>query len=329
MRSAVAQSGERGDAARSFAAPLAWERDGARWPLREASRFIAAGGVRWHVQLAGNGPPLLLVHGTGASTHSWRGLLPLLARRFTAIAPDLPGHAFSTPLAGGAPTLPAMAAALGRLLEALALAPVLALGHSAGAAILVRLCLDGTLAPRAVLGLNAALLPFAGPLGAFFSPLAKLLALNPWVPRFFAWQARSDAAVARLLASTGSRLDADGCALYARLLRSPEHVAGALAMMAAWDLAALQRDLPRLQLPLWLLVGTVDGTVPPAQAEAVARCVAQTHVVPLPGLGHLAHEENPSAVARVVYRVARRVGALTPARDAPGDGRTSPQASSR
>lgn len=77
---------------------LDWLRDGADWPHRDASRFVVAGGVRWHVQIAGDGPPLLLLHGSGASTHSWRDLLPLLARTHTVIAPDLPGHAFtSTP----------------------------------------------------------------------------------------------------------------------------------------------------------------------------------------------------------------------------------------
>ena len=60
---------------------LAWQREGLDWPHRETSRFVEAGGLRWHVQQMGRGPVALLIHGTGASTHSWRGLLPLLARR--------------------------------------------------------------------------------------------------------------------------------------------------------------------------------------------------------------------------------------------------------
>ena len=48
----------------------------------------------------GQGPVVLLIHGTGAASHSWRGLAPLLASDFTLIAPDLPGHGFTqTPLA--------------------------------------------------------------------------------------------------------------------------------------------------------------------------------------------------------------------------------------
>jgi magnesium chelatase accessory protein len=70
--------------------PLDWERDGKGWPNREASRFVRAAGIRWQVQSWGRGPTLLLVHGTGAATHSWRDLAPLLARRFTLVAPTSP-----------------------------------------------------------------------------------------------------------------------------------------------------------------------------------------------------------------------------------------------
>ena len=52
-------------------------------------------GLRWHVQMMGTGPQVLLLHGAGAATHSWRDVAPLLARDFTVIAPDLPGHGFT------------------------------------------------------------------------------------------------------------------------------------------------------------------------------------------------------------------------------------------
>ena len=59
-----------------------WERDGRDWPNREASRFVHAAGLRWHVQVMGSGPVVLLLHGTGAATHSWRDLMPKLAERW-------------------------------------------------------------------------------------------------------------------------------------------------------------------------------------------------------------------------------------------------------
>lgn len=281
---------------------LNWEQDGRDWPHRESSRFVQAAGLRWHVQQQGSGPVLLLLHGTGAATHSWRDLLPLLAEQFTVIAPDLPGHGFSAALPEP-PSLPAMARALHGLLRTLALRPVLAIGHSAGAALLVRLCLDGQLTPQGLISINGALLPLRGLPGWLFAPLARLLAAHALVPRLFARRATDPAAIQRLIASTGSTLDPVGVALYARLIRQPAHVAGALAMMANWDLRPLQRDLPRLAVPLVLVVGTQDHTVPPAEARKVQALLPAATVLELPGLGHLAHEEQPQTIARLATQL--------------------------
>jgi magnesium chelatase accessory protein len=287
---------------------LDWDTDGPAWPLHEYSRFVTVGAMRWHVQQAGSGPTLLLLHGTGASTHSFRALVPLLARWGRVVAPDLPGHGFSAALPGARPGIGAQAQALAALLAALDAAPALIVGHSAGAALAVRMTLDGLAAPASIVSLNGALLPWHGVPGAVFAPLARLLSVLPLVPRLFAARARSPTAVARLIASTGSTLAPDGLALYARLLRSPPHVAGALAMMANWDLTALERDLVRLATPLLLVVGERDLSVPPASAARIVARLPATRVARLAGLGHLAHEEDPPHAAALIEAEARRAG---------------------
>ena len=280
-------------------AGLDWERDGAAWPNREASRFVAAGGLRWHVQTSGRGPVLLLLHGTGASTHSWRDLLPRLAERFTVIAVDLPGHGF-TPRAGGdGMSLVGMGRLVAELLAVLGVQPAHVVGHSAGAAIAARMCLDGRIAPRALVSLNGAFLPFTGLLRVF-SPAAKFLASTSLAARLAAARARDPRAVDRLLASTGSTLDARGTALYTQLVRNAGHVGGALAMMASWDLDGLALELRRLDTPFLLLVGENDLTVSPRQASRVAALLPRARVERVPGLGHLAHEEQPRLVAERV-----------------------------
>jgi magnesium chelatase accessory protein len=280
------------------------------WPLRAHSREVTAGGLRWHVQRFGRGPAVLLVHGTGAATHTWRGLAPRLACTHTVIAVDLPGHGFTErPRDESLMTLPGMARGLAALLAALGEAPVVAVGHSAGAALLARLCLDGAIAPRGLVSLNGALLELPGLPRAVFSPLARLLSAGPLFPRLFAWRAGDRGAVERLVASTGSRLDAAGIDLYARLVRDPSHVAAVLAMMANWDLAALERDLPRLAVPLLLVSALGDGTVPPGEARRVRERVPGAELVELPGLGHLAHEERPETVGSLIEEFARRCDA--------------------
>lgn len=279
-------------------ARLDWRRDGRDWPLREFSRFVAAAGLRWHVQVLGEGPTFMLLHGTGAATHSWRDFAPLLARTFTVVAPDLPGHGFSDPLPRARQSLRGMAAAVAALMDKLALAPEFVVGHSAGAALAVRATLDGHIAPRRIVSLNGALLPFPGVAGLVFPPLARALVRNPVVSRLFAWRARDRRAVERLIASTGSVIDRAGVELYGRVVASPAHVEGALAMMSNWDLRGLERDFARLATPVHLIAGEQDRTVPPDAAQRASQRLPHATVEVLPGLGHLAHEESPERVAR-------------------------------
>jgi magnesium chelatase accessory protein len=279
---------------------LVWTIDGRDWPNRYASIFVEAAGFRWHVQRMGNGPPLLLVHGTGAATHSWSGLAPLLAQHFTVIAPDLPGHGFTQTPASHRLSLPGMAADLKELMRAMDVEPVIAAGHSAGAAILARMCLDGKIAPRLLVSLNGAFLPFGGIAGHLFSPLARLMVINPFVPRIFAWQASSPGAVERLIAGTGSKIDAAGLANYSKLVKSPAHVAAALRMMANWQLEPLVADLPKLKTRLLLLAADNDRSVSPRVSARVHDLVSNSILETLHGLGHLAHEEKPDVIAKQI-----------------------------
>jgi magnesium chelatase accessory protein len=292
------------------AVALSWKRDAHNWPNSEASRFVQAEGLRWHVQEMGSGPVVLLVHGTGASTHSWRDLAPLLARDFTIIAPDLPGHGFTTMPTRRLLTLSGMARGLHELLRVLGLEPVLAIGHSAGAAIVIRMTLDGLLHANGLVSLNGAFWPFRGPASQFFSPLAKLLVRNPLVPQLFAWRASDRSAVERLIRATGSKLDRTGVDLYQRLISSPGHVAAALGMMANWDLAPLVRDLPQLGPQLILVAGGNDRTIPSEQSFRVRDKLPSARVEYLRGLGHLAHEERPEDIAKIVRRLAGSLNVL-------------------
>jgi magnesium chelatase accessory protein len=282
-----------------------WEREGRDWPNRIHSRFVHQGGMRWHVQVAGKGPVLLLLHGTGAATHSWRALLPLLATSFTVVAPDLPGHGFTS---RGPQTLPAMAKAVADLLVELDMKPAVVVGHSAGVAVGLRMQLDGLVDVRAMIGLSPALLPFPGLAAKLFPTMAKLLFVNPFAPHIFAKIARGPGEVARfMLRSTGSKIDDAGIDGYAKLFGKPGHIAGTIAMMAAWDLEPLKRDLPGLKVPLLLLHGDGDTAIPLAKAGEAAALVPGARLEVLAGLGHLAHEEMPEPVADMIMVFAKEM----------------------
>jgi len=56
-----------------------------------ASRMAQAEGVRLHYLTAGHGPTVILIHGYAETSRMWKPIIPLLAKKFTVIAPDLPG----------------------------------------------------------------------------------------------------------------------------------------------------------------------------------------------------------------------------------------------
>ncbi len=275
------------------------------WPDRAPSRYISADEFRWHVRVAGSGPVLLLVHGTGSSSHSWNHLVPELSRSFTVVAPDLPGQGLSRGAPSSAHSLPGMCLELSKLLKKLDLEPALAVGHSAGAAILMSMNCSGSIAPQAIISLNGALRPFGGIGGQVFAPLAKALVLNPLVPRFLSWRARDRGTVEKLLKETGSNLEAEDVDCYARLFRDPGHVSATLGMMARWDLFPLQTAMKRLPAQLVLVAAEADKTVPPSDCDRIRRVVPNARVVRLSDVGHLAHEERPDVIIKLISDVGR------------------------
>ena len=285
---------------------LDWARDGRDWPNHAASRFIESAGLRWHVQVfahqseSESAPIVLLLHGTGAASHSWRTLAPLLGQSCRVYAPDLPGHGFTSMPPPHELSLSGMARAVSALLRTLEVSPTLIVGHSAGAAIGAWMCLKGLCAPSTLVGVNGAWLPFGGLAGQWFSPAAKLLAGSGLAARLFSRLGAEPTVVDRLLAGTGSRIDPAGRRAYAQLVANPGHVAAALAMMAHWDLRELAALLPGLRTHLLLIAGTGDLTVPARQSQQVHRQVPGSDLHLLPGLGHLAHEERPDQVAALI-----------------------------
>ena len=105
-------------------------------------QFIQVGERRVLLRHAGSGPAVVLLHQSPESSGSLLPWFDALADRFAVFAPDTPGFGLSDPLALAQPTIPELAAALGRLLDALGLQRVLLYGVHTGAAIAARLAHD-------------------------------------------------------------------------------------------------------------------------------------------------------------------------------------------
>jgi pimeloyl-ACP methyl ester carboxylesterase len=233
------------------------------------------------VQQGGSGEPLLvLLHGLGATGDVWGGWLPLLARRWPGawVAPDLPGHGGSPPLA--AYTFDDFAGAVAGIVPLSA--NVVVLGHSLGGVVGLALASGRFPVPvQAVIGLGIKVVWTDEDLGR-----AQALAHRP--P---AWFASRDEAASRYLRVSGlaGLLPPGDPAVDAglreqegrwRLAMDP----GAFAVGAP-DMAQL---LARSRAPVTLARGEHD---PMNTADQLARLGVPT--VTLPGLGHNAHVESP------------------------------------
>lgn len=287
------------------------------WPMAEYSRLVTCRPHRWHVQEAGGGPLILLIHGAGGATQSWRGVFPLLAEDFRVIAIDLPGQGFSQLGNRSRCGLDAMAEDLAALSRQEGWVPELTVGHSAGAALAMRLwelgvpagapgqaaAIEG--APKGqIVSINGALENFGGAAGGFFSVMAKMLAANPFTASAFATTA-TQARAKRLIEGTGSHLDDVGIGLYQRLISDRSHVDATLAMMAQWSLDGLIRRAGKMAARTLLLTGAGDLAVAPRTSDRFAQRLPDAQVQSFSGLGHLAHEEDPGQVVETILRWAR------------------------
>ena len=200
-----------------------------------------------------------------------------------------------------------MAGAISTLCKQLKLHPDYVIGHSAGAAVGIRMCLDGHIDPRGLLSINGALLPF----GAFIEPImlkaARALSLSPRVAQFLAQRGTGESDVRRALRDTGATISEPMIQRYTTLISQPEHIEGTLRMMGGWELGQLAKDLPHLTTPIHLVGCAKDHIVPAIRAHKATRELPNATAVTLDDAGHLIHEADPGRITGEFFRFLERL----------------------
>jgi 4,5:9,10-diseco-3-hydroxy-5,9,17-trioxoandrosta-1(10),2-diene-4-oate hydrolase len=263
---------------------------------------------RMHTQYleAGNGSPLLLLHGHEQSATSWRWVIPALARTHRVLAVSLPGAGETDPAVGDHAPGNDMTPFLAAFLDTLGVQPPLdVVGHSAGGAMALRLALAN---PHRIRTLT--LVDSAG-LGQAVHPLLALDTL-PGIGELAIMISRiPGGAVARTGLSTAMlfaqpwRIPAEFLAEHHALARRPGQLETSTATARALFGAHGQRQillehLPTLTTPTLVIWGGCDYVLPAHQAKTAVNLLPHGRLALLPNCGHLPHIEQPDRFAAIL-----------------------------
>lgn len=280
------------------------------WPYRELSQFIASGDLIWHIQRHAALQPsarqtIVLLHGTGAATHSWAEMISGFQALGHVLNLDLPGHGFTCGAEDKDLTLAYVVDELKKLCATLGITgDVILVGHSAGATIAVQWVLPSAAKDpysiKHVIGLNPSLVPppplYTNLLGPVMAPFATS---SPMASMIAALAANSGI-VDRLLDSTGSNVPQPQRARYRALFSRARHVQGSMRFMAGADLPRLIEQSKTIRCDLSFLIGGQDPWVKPGPlTEIIRKHYPQAHLTTWPG-GHILHEESPKEVLRFI-----------------------------
>ena len=262
-------------------------------------------GHRVIYRTAGEGPPVVLIHGMVNSSRHWESVALGLADDYTVIAPDLLGHGDSAAVRGDY-SLGAHAASIRDLLAVIGIDRATIVGHSLGGGVAMQFFYQF---PQRTERLA---LVSSGGLGREVSPLLRGAALPGaaalvWLAAHPHLLSALDRAGARLQAGGSRRgvyLQAVVRAL--RPLEQPEARKAFLHTLRSVIDARGQRVSARDRLyllgtmPTLIVWGERDNTIPLAHGRAAHEAIPGSRFETLPGAAHFPHLEDPDGLAAVL-----------------------------
>jgi pimeloyl-ACP methyl ester carboxylesterase len=256
------------------------------------------------LRVAGTGPVVLLIHGMAGSSATWRHVAPVLAERFTVVAPDLIGHGASGKPHRGEYSLAAHANVLRDLLHFLGHERATFVGQSLGGGLAMQLayqfperCERLVLVGSGGLGreVNLLLRALTFPGVDYVFPLVCSSALTEVGNRVASWLHRAGLetppAVQEIWRSYSSLADADTRRAFFRTLR-------AVIDLGGQAVTATDRLYLASQVPTLIVWGAQDPLIPVSHAVDAHEAMPGSRLEIFDGVGHYPHCENPDRFVR-------------------------------
>lgn len=260
--------------------------------LRVPTDMVSIAGTPIHIRDTGprDGPAVILLHGFGASLHTWDPWAESLQDRFRVIRFDLPGSGLSPPDSTGDYTDARAMTLINGLMQQVGLDTASLIGNSVGGRIAWTFAAQH---PDRVVGL-VLISPdgFASPGLEYGKPpevpvVMKMMRYS--LPRFML---RSNIAVGY---ADPAALTEAAVTRYHDLMLAPGARGAMLARMEQTILTDPVPLLEQIAAPTLLVWGEQDAMIPSANAADYQRHIADVRLVSFPALGHLPHEEDPEA----------------------------------
>lgn len=259
------------------------------------SRFVEVGGVRLHYRDQGDGPPVLLLHGTAASLHTWDGWVSELRGDLRLVRLDLPGFGLTGPDPEGDYSTPRRVEVLTAFLDRLAIERCAVAGSSLGGYLALELAIRHPRRVERLVLVDPAGYPQRRGGGATVLDLGRL----PYLRHLFSRLTPRLVVAAGVRQAYGdpARAGSELVDRYYRLLRrrgNRQALLEALSGERALEPAALRS----LKQPVLLLWGSEDRLIDVRQAELFQRDLPRSRLVVYDGVGHVPMEEIPRRSAR-------------------------------
>lgn len=252
-------------------------------------RTIMVNGRRVAYRDDGAGEVLLLIHGMGASSYSWRTILPKLSQNYRVIAPDLPGHGHSDEPSGPY-SAPEFALWLRDLLDALGIPAVTVVGHSFGGGVAMHFALQYRNYCRRLVLLSS------GGFGREVSPFLRMFS----VP---------GAGIVLPLLASRPKTSSAACGEPSTVRESLSHKHLRRAFLCTLRSAvghrgqkvcALESVGALVDLPTQIISGEADKVIPVAHAHAAHAALPGSRLHVIAGAGHSPQTQCPDTVAELV-----------------------------
>lgn len=281
------------------------------WP---DSRFIEVNGLTVHYQQTGQGEPaVILLHGFGASTYSWREVMEPLGGLGTVVAFDRPAFGLTErPLpgewTGESPYAPsAQVDLLFGLMDALQIDRAVLIGNSAGGTVAMNAALANPQRVQALVLVDAAVYNGGG------SPaFLRLLFQTPQMDRLGVLLARSISTRGMDILYAAwhdqSKITPEIIENYRKPLLADHWDAALWELTRASRASDLEKRLGGLDLPVLVVTGDDDRIVPTADSIRLAGEIRNAQLAVFERCGHVPQEECPEAFLRAVIPFIRGLG---------------------